>query len=131
MNDSVASADRDGDPSAKRAGLVNSILRACDVVRVLAQLGPQVPLAQVRKLKALPADKKQPGLAFEVTRDDGQTHELQLVDSGKLGEPPMPGKLLGLVGRVSAGYKLFPAHTIAELGFEKPAPPAPAKGKDK
>jgi DNA-binding IclR family transcriptional regulator len=35
------------DTSAKRTGLVNSILRACDVVRLLAQRGPDVPLAHV------------------------------------------------------------------------------------
>jgi DNA-binding IclR family transcriptional regulator len=37
----------DNDASSKRTGLVNSILRACDVVRLLAQRGPDVPLAQV------------------------------------------------------------------------------------
>jgi DNA-binding IclR family transcriptional regulator len=41
-------ADRSDDAgSIKRAGLVNSVLRACDVVGLLAQRGPDVPLVEI------------------------------------------------------------------------------------
>ncbi|MGE0217327.1 IclR family transcriptional regulator [Mycolicibacterium sp.] len=48
MDDDISSDDSGADTAAaKRTGLVNSVLRACDVVGFLADHGPDVPLAQV------------------------------------------------------------------------------------
>jgi hypothetical protein len=74
----------------------------------------KIDLDKIAKLRRLPpADKKQTALEFEVTLADGAQHNLTLLTKvdGK-------GQLVGLVGQVAVGYKLFPLHTIAELRFE-------------
>lgn len=71
----------------------------------------KMPLTSIRKLEAI--NEKGAGLAFNVTPNDGTATRLVLNSS--IGDPKTGPRLLGLLGRVSAGYKLFPAHTIAVL----------------
>jgi len=52
-----------------------------------------------------------------VTLRDGEKHVLTLLTKVEL-EGTKSATLAGLLGRVAVGYKLFPAHTIAELRLE-------------
>ncbi len=72
-------------------------------------------LAGLRHLP--PADKKQTTLDFEVTLAEGARHNLALLRKVEL-DGSQPAQLVGLVGQVPVGYKLFPPHTIAELRLE-------------
>lgn len=62
-------------------------------------------------------DKKQTSHDFAVTLRDGEKHVLTLLTKVEL-EGTKSATLAGLLGRVPVGYKLFPAHTIAELRLE-------------
>jgi len=78
----------------------------------------KIDLGQVQKLRHLPAeDPKKTSYDYEVTLADGMKLNLTLLEKGgELDNHPV--LLVGLIGAVPAGYKLFPAHTIAELTFE-------------
>jgi hypothetical protein len=81
----------------------------------------KVDVAKVQKLHAV-EDKDTPGSEWEVALKDGGEETLTL-----LAKPTLDGKpatLEGLLGRVPAGYKLFPVHTLAEVEFGdgKPEP---------
>ncbi len=70
----------------------------------------QIEFANVVRLKYHPPiDKKQPAY-YELAAGDGNMAKFVLLETPKLA---------GLVGRVPAGYRLFPLHTIAELLAEK------------
>lgn len=64
-----------------------------------------------------PVEKKQTTLEFQVTLADGAQHNLTLLSRAEV-DDHKSAQLVGLVGQVPAGYKLFPPHTIAELRFE-------------
>ncbi len=88
------------------------------VPELVFQKTVKVPFDKVAKLVRMPArDKKNPALDFEVAQDDGTKQGLTLLEKTSLGEN-QAAVLVGLVGKVSAGYRLFPAHIIAELRFE-------------
>ena len=74
----------------------------------------KVDLAKLEKLTA--TDDSEDGPAWVVTLKDGEEHTLTLL-------PSLPdekaSKLEGLVGRVPAGYRLFPLGVISELTFEE------------
>jgi hypothetical protein len=53
---------------------------------------------------------------------DGTKHTLTLLTKVELAGTKM-ATLTGLLGRVPVGYKLFPAHTIAELRLEREKQP--------
>jgi hypothetical protein len=72
----------------------------------------------VNKLKGLkPADSDQEnGKSWHVTPKEGDEETLSLLTT-----VPLDGRaadLEGLLGRVPAGYKLFPLHTVAEVQFD-------------
>jgi hypothetical protein len=74
----------------------------------------KLDVARVQKLHAV-EDKDAPGSEWEVGIKDGGEETLTL-----LAKPEIDGKpatLEGLLGRVPAGYKLFPVHTIADVEF--------------
>jgi hypothetical protein len=65
-----------------------------------------------------PADKKQTiSHQYEVTQAGGEKQRLTLLEKTQL-DDNQPAVLIGLVGRVAAGFKLFPPHTITEVRFE-------------
>ena len=73
----------------------------------------------VGKVKTLRAAGK-PGrdeVPFGVTLKDGEEETLTLLKNVTLGDKP--ATLEGLLGRVPAGYKLFPPHTLAEVQFSE------------
>jgi len=75
----------------------------------------KVDLAKVSSLKHIaPENPKETSNDFEVTLDDGQKHVLTLLTNTNP-QDGNPAQFVGLVGRVPAGYKLFPPYTIAEL----------------
>lgn len=80
----------------------------------------KIDLDKIQNLKHLPSDdKKQVSRDYEVTLNDGQKLSLTMLDKAS-GDDGKTLTLVGLVGRVPAGFKLFPAHTIAELRVGDP-----------
>ena len=72
----------------------------------------KVDLSKIRKIAANDSEDEP---AWTVTDQDGEqtlTPLLKTTIDGK------PAELEGLLGRVPAGYKLFPVHTIREVQFE-------------
>jgi hypothetical protein len=81
----------------------------------------KLDVAKVQKLEFSKGTRTD--VECQVTLKDGAEHTLTLLRS-----IPFDGQtatLEGLVGRVTAGYKLFPLHTIAEVQFDE------AKGEPK
>ncbi|MCC6420591.1 MAG: hypothetical protein IT429_20325 [Gemmataceae bacterium] len=77
----------------------------------------KIDVGKIDKLRyAGPAGKKALPLEFEVTLKDGKQHALTLLQDASP-EDGKAGRLQGLVGRVPAGWKLFPAHTLVEVQF--------------
>ena len=79
----------------------------------------QIDVTKLALLRQLPApDKKQTvSHEYEVTQAGGAKQKLTLLENTQL-EDNQKAVLLGLVGRVAAGFKLFPSHTIAEVRWE-------------
>jgi hypothetical protein len=78
----------------------------------------QIDIGKLAHLRQLPADKKQTASHdYEVTEAGGEKQKLTLLEKTQLNDT-QPATLVGLVGRVAAGHKLFPPHTIAEVRFE-------------
>jgi hypothetical protein len=75
----------------------------------------KIDLAKIKKLRHIESEnKKVQSYDFEVTLQDGAKHTLTLLKSNP--DDVKSGTLLGLVGRSSVGYKLFPLpHTIQEV----------------
>lgn len=80
----------------------------------------QIDIAKLSGLRQLPPPSKKLNFSheYEATLLGGDKQTLTLLDSTQL-EGGQKATLIGLVGRVAAGYKLFPPHTIAEIRFEK------------
>jgi hypothetical protein len=78
----------------------------------------KVDVTKIQKLRHIESEnKKLESYDFEVTLDDGVKHTLTLLKKNP--DDAKAGTLVGLVGRVSAGYKLFPMpHTLGEVQFE-------------
>jgi hypothetical protein len=79
----------------------------------------QIDVTKLAVLRQLPpADKKQTiSHEYEVTQAGGEKQRLTLLEKTQL-DDNQPAVLIGLVGRVAAGFKLFPPHTITEVRFE-------------
>jgi hypothetical protein len=76
----------------------------------------KIPITEIQALTQAEGEKGE-GSDFEVTLKGGKKLTLTLIDDVN----PTDGekaRLIGLVGRTAAGYKLFPMHTIAELRFD-------------
>jgi hypothetical protein len=79
----------------------------------------KLDVAKITKLRASES-KEADGLEWGVTLKDGEEETLTLLPKGMI-----DGKeavLEGLLGRVPAGFKLFPMHTIAEVQFDEAKP---------
>jgi hypothetical protein len=79
----------------------------------------QIDIAKITVLHHLPpADKKQAvSHDWEVTQAGDEKQKLTLLESTQL-EGGEKATLVGLVGRVPAGYRLFPPNIIAEVRWE-------------
>jgi hypothetical protein len=83
----------------------------------------RINLAGIQKLRHIEAeDKKQVSNDFEILLEDGKQLTLTLLRDAPL-EEGKSSTLLGLIGRVPAGYKLFPLHTIDELRMDDKTAP--------
>ncbi len=90
----------------------------------------KVPLEKLEKLRYLkPEGKEGAILDFEITLKGGQQHTLTLLQNVNP-EDGEPARLKGVVGRVAAGYQLFPPHTLEEVRFDTSEVAPPEKGKD-
>lgn len=74
----------------------------------------KLDVAKIRKIIATDGEGQDPSL--QVTLKDGNEETLTLLQSVTLDDKP--ATLEGLLGRVPAGYKLFPIHTVGEVEFE-------------
>jgi hypothetical protein len=75
----------------------------------------KLDLARIQKLR--PAEGRDPdGTPLVVTLKEGGEETYTALKNAPSDGPP--AVLEGLLGRVSAGYKLFPLHTLAEVVFD-------------
>ncbi len=80
----------------------------------------KIDLDKIAAMRFVPSeDKKKVSHDFEVTLKDGAKHTLTLLTKIDLTEKKS-ATFEGLIGRVPAGYKLFPPHTIHELNTGAP-----------
>lgn len=83
-----------------------------------------VPVADIAVLRHVPPKtKKDSPFRFELTLKDGTKENVLLLKDSPKGATP-PWTFLGFVGRVAAGWKLLPAHTIRQATWpvmKKPA----------
>jgi hypothetical protein len=77
----------------------------------------KIDVGKVRKLRAVEG-KEAPGSEWEVTLEGAAEETFTLLPKVTL--EGKPATLVGLLGRVPAGYKLFPLHVIAEVEFGTP-----------
>ncbi len=79
----------------------------------------KINVAKIQKIRHVEAEgKNHVSHDYEITLHDGAKHTLTLLDRNP-DDPKTAPVLVGLVGRVPAGYKLFPPHTISEVQFEE------------
>ncbi|MCI0682195.1 MAG: hypothetical protein L0Y71_08830 [Gemmataceae bacterium] len=78
----------------------------------------QIDLGKLALLRQIPLPGKKQTIAhdYEVTELGGEKQKFTLLDKTQL-DDNQPAVLVGLVGRVAAGWKLFPPHTISEVRF--------------
>jgi hypothetical protein len=79
----------------------------------------KVELAKVQKLHLVEGSKGEE-VEWMVTFKDGEEQTLTLLKTITVDEKP--AVLQGFLGRVPAGYKLFPAHTISAIVFDEAKP---------
>ncbi len=84
----------------------------------------KIDVAKIKKI--VPAEGEGQEKVWQVTLKDGTEETLTLLRAVTL--DGKPAEVVGLLGRVPAGYKLFPIHTFSEVVFEPAKEPAP---KDK
>jgi hypothetical protein len=78
----------------------------------------QIDVAKIAALAQLaPAKKQAASSDYEITLVGGKKETLTLLDKTAL-DDNQPAQLLGLVARTTAGWKLFPPHTIAAVRWE-------------
>jgi hypothetical protein len=114
----VTSADRTGKATHKVSDL--QPLYRLDGGR--EQLAPllffkktlKIDVAKIKSIVTSGPDDEEKG--WQVILKDGNDENLSLLRTVKLDDKK--AELIGLVGRVPAGYKLFPLHTIAEIKFD-------------
>jgi hypothetical protein len=97
--------------------------RARLIPKLMFKTTVKIDLAKLERLR-VPEDDKDSGdgYEFEVTLKGGKQLTLTLLTETN----PEDGKralLEGLVGRVAAGYQLFPLHTLLDVQFDKAPPP--------
>jgi hypothetical protein len=77
----------------------------------------KVDLAKVKKLHFVPNAKSDEG-DWQVTMKDGEDSTLSLLKTVPLDDNKTM-VLEGFLGRVPAGYKLFPPHTVTDIVFDE------------
>ena len=75
----------------------------------------KVEFAKIQKLTAQPGAKADEP-EWTISIQDGEAQTLTLLKAPPIDDKP--ATLLGLVGKVPAGYKLFPVHVIGEIQFD-------------
>jgi hypothetical protein len=97
--------------------------KAVLIPKLMFKATVKIDLAKLDRLR-VPEDDREggDGYDFEVTLKGGKQLTLTLLTETNP-EDGKPAQLQGLVGRVPAGYKLFPPHTLVEVQFDKAAPP--------
>jgi hypothetical protein len=88
----------------------------------------KIDVAKVQKLTAVEGRVPE-GKEMDVTLKDGNSDTLTLLKTITL--DGKQATLAGLVGRVPAGYKLFPLHTFTEIQFDEYKESKPEKKDDK
>jgi hypothetical protein len=88
----------------------------------------KIDVAKIQKLIALEG-RVPDGKEMDVTLKDGNSDTLTLLKTITL--DGKQAALVGLVGRVPAGYKLFPVHTFTEIQFDEYKETKPDKKDDK
>jgi hypothetical protein len=76
----------------------------------------KVPVDKLQKLVAAGGD----GAEWQLTLKGGSEETFTLLTAGELDGARV--RLEGLLGKVPAGYKLFPLHTVAEVQFDEAKP---------
>ena len=76
----------------------------------------KVPLSKVQKLVAAGGE----GAEWQLSLKGGSEETFTLLTLGELDGTRV--QLQGLLGKVPAGYKLFPLHTVAEVQFDEAKP---------
>jgi hypothetical protein len=82
----------------------------------------------VAKIAKVVAQESEDDPVWQVTMKDGGDETLTPLPKATINDKPAVFE--GLLGRVPAGYKLFPGHVISEVHFDTSDPP-PDKDKDK
>ncbi|OAI50491.1 hypothetical protein AYO44_05700 [Planctomycetaceae bacterium SCGC AG-212-F19] len=77
----------------------------------------KVDLAKVKKLHTVPSAKGEES-EWQVTFADGEEGTFSLLKNVTADEKPVM-VLEGFLGRVPAGYKLFPPHTVTDIAFDE------------
>lgn len=85
------------------------------VPRLMFKKTLKVDVAKIQKLRAVAGEQE--GSEFTVTLKDGTEDTLTLLSKTTLDDKE--ATLVGLVGRVPAGYKLFPLHAVSEVQFDE------------
>jgi hypothetical protein len=114
----VTSADRTGKATHK----VTDVLPLYRVNETREQTAPllffkktlKIDVAKIKTIVPAGPDDEEKG--WQVVLKDGNDENLSLLRDVTLGDKP--AKLIGLLARVPAGYKLFPLHTLAEIRFD-------------
>jgi hypothetical protein len=81
----------------------------------------KVPVDKLQKLVAAGGE----GAEWQLTLKGGSEETFTLLTTGELDGVRV--RLEGLLGKVPAGYKLFPLHTVAEVQFDEAKPDKPEK----
>lgn len=76
----------------------------------------KIDLAKVAKIHSVEGSKPDDA-EWVVTLKDGEENTLSLLKTIPIGE--QQGTLEGLLGKVPAGWKLYPAHTFTEIVFDE------------
>jgi hypothetical protein len=114
----VTSADRTGKATHK----VVDLLPLYRVGETREQTAPllffkktlKIDVAKIKTIVPAGPDDEEKG--WQVVLKDGNDENLSLLRDVTLGD--RPAKLIGILARVPAGYKLFPLHTLAEIRFD-------------
>ncbi len=88
----------------------------------------KIDVAKIQKITAVEGRVPE-GKEMDVTLKDGNSDTLTLLKTITL--DGKQATLAGVLGRVPAGYKLFPVHTFTEIQFDEYKEPKPEKKDDK
>jgi hypothetical protein len=112
----------DKDKSTHKVHDLKAMYRVGNVDRfssyLLFKADMKIEVSKIVKFRKAPADKKQVALEYEVTPVDGKPEKLSLVKDAFTADGQR-AQFLGLIGKVGAGYKLFPLHTMTEMRKEE------------